>query len=425
MGSNLHVYGYFTGGTVVASECQIGLGGLTIASNMTDDTWIAGNFTRHASTNTGFTILATAGDTYVNVGIHGDSGSAANAGDPIDGNSWFSNSEGFSFSFMVPIAGWGISAQLGSIDSVRETSGRVYTVASTEIADSTNTFIGFVNEDWDTHNKFTNINTASSTTYTSTTYYKADSSGKFDVNTQLSVLDNDLDADERIVIGLAVNGSSVRYKEFQSSATATTVKRTGSINDTLKLVAGDLVSVFIYHTAGANITLDPDDNISWFTIKKEMGNQQAMVGETVVARYDTDSGQSIPTSITIVNFDSTTYGYDSHKSVTTGVTWRFKPESSGVYAIKSYVQFASDPGWDVDELAWLSVYKNNNYAARLDLFEHNSGAAASVIVSLGGATELYLGVDDFIDIRVFQNSGAAKSLDSSEEANWVSIHKVR
>ena len=137
------------------------------------------------------------------------------------------------------------------------------------------------------------------------------------------------------------------------------------------------------------------------------------------ARYSTDAGQSIPNNtITILDFEDKSY--DSHNAVTTGGSWKFTAPSTGYYSVNASILFQAATTWNLSESLELHLFKNGtrvSYLSRKD----NYPTGATNYAGLNGSDEIYLEAGDYIDIRAYQASGAALSIYTVSDFNFVSI----
>ena len=124
VGDSIELRGYFTTGTTTANEAQIDLpSGLTIGG-VGSDTIYAGRMHRDITTSSvlEYSLLATAGDSYLNIGKHQDAVSS-NIVDPVNANNLAGSGVRFMFgSLLIPIAqyqGSGIVPML-SEDNINE-----------------------------------------------------------------------------------------------------------------------------------------------------------------------------------------------------------------------------------------------------------------------------------------------------------------
>jgi hypothetical protein len=142
----------------------------------------------------------------------------------------------------------------------------------------------------------------------------------------------------------------------------------------------------------------------------------------VGARYTSNAGQSIPNnSFTVVNFEDV--DYDPLSLVTTGAGWVFTCPVDGYYLVTATVTWASTTAWDPAEDAQIEVFKNGvsvGMLARRDGYP----AATALAVSLSGADVIACSTGDTLDVRAFQNTGAALALLNDSLYNHVSVTRI-
>lgn len=144
-------------------------------------------------------------------------------------------------------------------------------------------------------------------------------------------------------------------------------------------------------------------------------------GAFVGARYKTAAGQSIPNGIfTIVDFG--TQDYDSGSLVTVGAAWKFTAAVAGYYRVSSQLLFSSTANWVLGESGENTLYKNGVAVCNMGRNDHISSAAQ--YKQIQGYTELYLAAADYIDIRVYQQSGAALTLFADATHNFITVSKI-
>jgi hypothetical protein len=141
--------------------------------------------------------------------------------------------------------------------------------------------------------------------------------------------------------------------------------------------------------------------------------------QNVVARYSTAAGQSISTGAeTVVDFGTKTF--DPVNSVTTGASWKFTNPYPypKCFTVRSAIRFSSGGGWAAGESVYVSIYKNTNMHSR---FVAQQTATHSTFVHVLIADEVELASGEYIQILVFQNSGASLALLGNANDNFVSI----
>jgi hypothetical protein len=145
-------------------------------------------------------------------------------------------------------------------------------------------------------------------------------------------------------------------------------------------------------------------------------------GMSVVARYSTAAGQSIPNnSDTVINFD--VQNYDTHSAVTTGAAWRFTAPVDGYYLVTISMLFAATDTWIDQEYVSLISYINSVGISRMGFTAHH-GSASSIFVGASGTDILQLNAGDTLNIHVIQTSGAALALHNAADYNYIAITKT-
>ncbi len=114
---------------------------------------------------------------------------------------------------------------------------------------------------------------------------------------------------------------------------------------------------------------------------------------------------------------------DTHNSVTIGASWKFTAPTSGLYEVSAMVLFTAGGGWVAGESAQLALYKNNSDFSRLGI--NFLTTTYSSFLPVNSSTRIVRMVaGDFIDIRVYQDSGASLALNTGATSNWVSIKRI-
>lgn len=147
----------------------------------------------------------------------------------------------------------------------------------------------------------------------------------------------------------------------------------------------------------------------------------------VIANQDTSTGQSVNSATTtIVQYDEETEDEQAEYNIT---NYRFTAQKGGYYLVIASLMFESSSDWDNDEYASLSLFKNGSRERTLDCRsgwdQSGLGGARNYTVFLTGSAIVYLdGASDYVDVRVYQNSGAARTVSSNEYENRLEIHKL-
>lgn len=138
---------------------------------------------------------------------------------------------------------------------------------------------------------------------------------------------------------------------------------------------------------------------------------------SVYASFNTATGQTMVNgSATVVNFD--TSEIDTHGAVTTGANWRFTvPDGkAGLYELSANVSY--NPVTNSTPTVFLSLFKNGTELKR---FSRMSGLASTAQYYVDGTITVPLSASDYVDFRLFQNSGINQNLETTRVANWVTI----
>jgi hypothetical protein len=141
----------------------------------------------------------------------------------------------------------------------------------------------------------------------------------------------------------------------------------------------------------------------------------------VYASYRTAASQSIannPIPPVIVDFG--TVDEDPLGMITTGASWRCTAQFAGRYVANAAILYNSSTGWADTEAGYIALYKNGSlyrYLQRRDSY----GSASGVFMMLSGMTTVALVAGDYIDVRAFQNTGAALTLLNDATFNYIDI----
>lgn len=174
-------------------------------------------------------------------------------------------------------------------------------------------------------------------------------------------------------------------------------------------------------TASHSIKIAFQYKVSGWTSGNVMSTAELQV-RSAKARYQTNAGQSISNATTtIVNFEDITY--DTHAAVTTGASWKFTAPATGYYKVTSRLLFTNTFNWNAGEFAQFSLYKNGSVYSQLDYVD-NYFTGTAMFGSVRGSDTVYLAVGDYIDIRIYQNTGSALTIDSAATFTYVSIEQL-
>ncbi|HEY8272168.1 MAG TPA: hypothetical protein VIG33_14860 [Pseudobdellovibrionaceae bacterium] len=157
-----------------------------------------------------------------------------------------------------------------------------------------------------------------------------------------------------------------------------------------------------------------------FIDQKLRSLDQAVVVNDICVRYTSASGQSIPSSVlTVLNFE--TKDFDSDSLVTVGTSWRFKAKEDAIYEASGFIVFTSGGGWGVGEEVAVNIHINGVSYARIGGVIMQAAHGTYVEIPLV-ACPFKLRTNEYMDLRVYQSSGASLSLLGG--INWISIKKI-
>ena len=122
---------------------------------------------------------------------------------------------------------------------------------------------------------------------------------------------------------------------------------------------------------------------------------------------------------TIISFDSEDYDNQSEFDIAVN-QGRFTASVTGWYHVSATILFDS-ASWAAGNYAALSIYKNGVAVIRLG--SQVAGGAITSYVGVAGSSDIYLTAGDYIDIRIYQNTGGNRSLINDTKWNYVSIHR--
>lgn len=154
---------------------------------------------------------------------------------------------------------------------------------------------------------------------------------------------------------------------------------------------------------------------------------QLSTTETIFSTAKAKYNSNIITLIDNNNADVVDYEdvvFDPFSSVTTGSSWNYLAPRSGYYQVNAGVEFTATLSWTAGEVGVLFIYVNGTSVSQLDRFEIDPTVSQSAVFQLSGSDLVYLNKGDTLDIRAFQNSGAALNLSGNADANFVSIAEL-
>jgi len=156
---------------------------------------------------------------------------------------------------------------------------------------------------------------------------------------------------------------------------------------------------------------------------QSLGLKWATPSDPCYARYKASGTTSVAnTTWTILDFAASVL--DSDSAVITGASWKFTvpTDMAGYYLVMVNVYVQSSANWGQNEQCSLGLYKNgtlNQYLS--DVRMQYTGTYG---VYLSGWGLISLADADYIDVRMYQSSGAAVTMDSDGDMSHVSIMRL-
>lgn len=430
VGDSIQIRGRVTLGTTAAAVASVSLPpGMVISSALS--TQIAGTWSNNSdSTNRTRTLLISGGATVINF-------SAANSINPENGTGVGSSGQIVSyFSDLIPIVGFtsaNTNIVTGPDTFSSDTAGFVYASSSqytlTTLADApVGTFITF------TYASSTNTRTQTTTAPTQTTSDMNNNGFQLYTRAYTSSSTAGQPVAVAIQIGKGLKGlSMIPYKSTGKSVAGNLDYYTLNNNAAFGIALKDYneSTGVLYLDGGVNFaSANPNSGFvfsdfstqtnAYLTINAS--KNPALTGlniSAVAARGVSSSGQSIPNSAnTIITYNAAkTFDTNGALNTTTGV---FTAPEAGYYQANGQVTYASASFTASNNLV-LRFFRNGaEYSSSPPLVPVTSTSQYSISHS----DLVFLARGDTLDLRAFQNSGGARTLDPDVRFNFFSIAKV-
>jgi hypothetical protein len=300
------------------------------------------------------------------------------------------------FEGRVPIAGWGSTTTLSQDTDTRVVAFSASTpngTPSTSYQD-----LSFQTIDFDTHGAY------SSGTYT------VPVAGIYDV-VAAADFNGSVTTGTYMYVQVLKNGSSIRAGLEQASGNSEVMP---TVNATIKCIAGDTIKIQSKYTGTITSPTWNTSNTS-VTIRRESGPATVAASEQIVAVYQTAAGQSISNSTTSL-VDLASKVVDTHGAVTTG-TWKFTAPRAGYYDVSLRLTFNS-AAWTAGNYIELDVHKNGTGA---EYILNGIPASGTAYLSTQLVTTIYLNAGDYLEPKIYQNSGGSRSLFTDAKYNEITI----
>jgi len=114
--------------------------------------------------------------------------------------------------------------------------------------------------------------------------------------------------------------------------------------------------------------------------------------------------------------------YDTLSEYDNVTDYRFKAKTDGYYLITAAVGTQAAT-WDADEGITISLYKNG-IAYAYEKIYMNANSVANIGLTISISDVFYLKADEYIEVWVLQDQGAAVNLIGAGEYNHLTIHRL-
>ena len=312
----------------------------------------------------------------------------------------------YEYTFKIPIVGWSSSTIMSSDAATNVVAASMTNTEGTSVGSLA--VIPFANTSFDTVGGWNGTDT-----------YTVKVPGKYKVSSALNYTYGAYTAANYISIGVYKNGSTLVAFSAQG-ANATASNYIGSvISGEVDCIAGDTLQIKARNDGSR--TLETTAGYNTLNIERISGPAQIATSETVAARYTTAATQSIANGAEVI-IDFGTKDFDYQGAVTTGASWKYSAQISGLYRVSVKTLLASGGGWAAGEYGEVSLHKNGSISSRL-CFSMQQATHSNYVDFVGGTT-IRLLAGDYVDVRIYQISGAAIALEASASHNYIEITRI-
>lgn len=106
-------------------------------------------------------------------------------------------------------------------------------------------------------------------------------------------------------------------------------------------------------------------------------------------------------------------------SITTAI---FAAQVPGKYRVGASVELASDANWTRNDYLQIQLFKNGTFNRTMGTLY--AQVDNTLIMAIQGSTDVACAAGDTLEVRIFQNSGAAISTTGTAASNWVSYARI-
>jgi len=405
-GDSLYIRGYFTSGTVTATEAQIELpNSLTVGGAGVATTKVGTGNRAYATIGEQITVLTTSGDTYINFGITSDNSTGEDAMVAQNGSAIISSTSRLSFETgPIPITGWSSNTLVSSDADTRVVAANYTSNDGASYASAAT--VKFEDLVKDTHSVYN----------TTTGVYTVPVAGWYNIESAIQIVS--LPNNAWAYLGVKVDGALHTRGSVVRNGIGSSDDFGVDVTTTIHLNVGQTIE--ISYNSSNTLSLDTGVGSNHLSIHRLSGPAQITASETVAVRYASSAGQVI-TDTEIIDFG--TEEFDSHSAVTTGASWKFTAPMAGYYSVSPSILVASI-GYVNGDSVILGVYKNGSLEGYLDRWE-SPDAGSTQYVPVNGNILVKMDAGDYIDVRITEERAAGNiTLQASTDYVYVSINSI-
>lgn len=411
VGDSLEVWGYFQAGTPTGVAGTVTLGYLGGNGNVTIDTAKLptngvvgfGGYGNSSTTLFSMAPLATGAFNYLNFGLQT---STTNALGAVNGNAFAPNAF-IQFHAKIPIVGWSSNTVSSADTDTRVIACQAYLSTNwTQTSSGNYQKVPFNATGFDTSGSFS----------TSLNRFIIPVTGVYRISANMLWNAN---ATGIRAMQLWKNGSF--FSDIGASS-AQGVSASGVIcngTNTAQANAGDYFEIYASQNSGGSLATFGGGASNYVNFERLSGPAVVQATDSVVSRYTTAAGQSIPNNLsTIVVFGDKVFDSTNSMNPSTGV---YTVPVAGTYRVQSLLQFAS-AAFVTGTQYNVSIFKNG---ALFSILGGNFAQASNTsAVTINGAGTVKCIAGDTIVINAYQNSGSSRSLFVDNNWNFVCIERI-
>lgn len=140
------------------------------------------------------------------------------------------------------------------------------------------------------------------------------------------------------------------------------------------------------------------------------------------AKYSTNTNTSIANGVVqILDFEDKVN--DTMNCVTIGAAWKFTAPRTKQYLVIAAARLEASANWATDETVELYAYVDGALDSIMSVYTFDIGTAGSQ-PTVSGSTVVQMTAGSFVDIRLFQNSGAARLLSTTAGRVFVCVREL-